>query len=475
MSQLVKPVRQVVKRTTIGAIGRVVVRLTGGGALVVSALLMPTPSTAQTSGNALPTTSRTKASVHDSLTTSYEVGGVRVVHRLTPANDIVAANVYLLGGVRQVTGDNAGIEPLLLEASDRGTREYTGERVRTALSRLGSSIVVDPETDWTIFGLRATREGFDSTWSVMASRLMHPTLDSAQVALVREQLLAAVRQRGDNPDALASFVADTFAFSGHPYARSTLGTERSLSRLNVAALERYHDEQIVKSRMLVVIVGNVARSRVEKLITRTLAKLPAGTYRWTLPDSVPSRAAGFAIEPRALPTNYILGYYLGPSAGSKDYQALRVAAAVLSGQLFAEIRSRRNLTYAVDAPFIERAIASGGLYVTTVSPDTTLALMQQQINALQQGTIDREALERLVQQFITEYFLNNETNAEQANFLARAQLYRGDFRVGDQFVDELRDVTPEDVQRVARRYMRDIRFAYVGDSLRLSPRALRGF
>jgi zinc protease len=432
-------------------------------------------ATAQRSGSALPTTSRTKAALHDSLTTSYEVGGVRVVHRLTPANDIVAANVYLLGGVRQTTEDNAGIEPLLLEASDRGTREYPGERVRTMLSRLGSSIVVDAETDWTMFGLRATRDGFDSTWSVLASRLMHPTFDSAQFTLVREQLLAGIRQRGDSPDALVSFIADSFAFSGHPYARATVGTERSLERLNVADLKRYHTEQFVKSRMLVVIVGNVARSRVERLITRTLAKLPAGSYRWTLPDTVPARAAGFAVEPRALPTNYLLGYYVGPPAGSKDYQALRIAAAVLSGQLFAEIRSRRNLTYAVDAPFVERAIAAGGLYVTTVSPDTTLALMRQQVTALQQGTIDREALERLVQQFITEYFLNNETNAEQANFLARAQLFRGDFRVADLFVDELREVTPEDVQRVARQYIRNIRFAYVGDSLRLSARALKGF
>jgi zinc protease len=444
---------------------------TSVAALIISASV----GGAQVSGSALGTTSHSKVAIHDTLTTSYQVGGVRVVHRLTPANDIVAANVYLLGGVRQTTDDNAGIEPLLLETSDRGTREYANERVRTTLSRLGSTIVVDPETDWTMFGLRATREGFDSTWSVLASRLMHPTLDSGQVQLIREQLLAAVRQRGDSPDALVSFVADSFAFSGHPYARSTLGTERSLSRLSVADLRRYHTEQIVTSRMLVVIVGNVARERVERLIARTLAKLPAGNYRWTLPDSVPTLAAGFAIEPRALPTNYILGYYHGPPAGSKDYQVLRVAAAVLSGQLFAEIRSRRNLTYAVDAPFVERAIASGGLYVTTVSPDTTLALMRQQISALQQGTIDHEALERLVQQFITEYFLNNETNAEQANFLARAQLYRGDFRVADLFVDELREVSPEDVQRVARQYMRNIRFAYVGDSQRLSPRALRGF
>ena len=448
------------------------------GALAVGVLGVLASSSGaqvQVSGSAMPRTSRTKASLHDSLTTTYEVGGVRIIHRLTPANDVVAANVYLLGGVRQINDDNAGIEPLLLEVSDRGTREYAGDKVRTMLSRLGSTIVVDPETDWTMLGLRATLDGFDSTWSVLASRLMHPTLDSGQVKLVREQLLAAVRQRGDNPDALVSFIADSFAFSGHPYARSPLGTEHSLARLTVPALRRYHDAQIVKSRMLVVVVGNISRLQVEKAITRTLAKLPAGSYRWTLPDTMPVRTAGFAIESRSLPTNYIQGYYLGPPAGSKDYQALRVAAAVLSGQLFAEIRSRRNLTYAVDAPFVERAIASGGLYVTTVSPDTTLALMRQQITALQQGTIDREALERLVQQFITEYFLNNETNAEQSNFLARAQLYRGDFRVADLFVDELREVSPEDVQRVARQYMRDVRFAYVGDSLRLSARALKGF
>jgi hypothetical protein len=161
-----------------------------------------------------------------------------------------------------------------------------------------------------------------------------------------------------------------------------------------------------------------------------------------LPDySAGTRDADFAsntrtadeLHPRLLPR---------PAGGSKDYQRSAIAAAVLSGQLFAEIRSRRNLTYAVDAPFVERAIASGGLYVTTVSPDTTLALMRQQITALQQGTIDREALERLVQQFITEYFLNNETNARTGELPRARSLYRATFRVADLFVDELRDVTP---------------------------------
>jgi zinc protease len=218
----------------------------------------------------------------------------------------------------------------------------------------------------------------------------------------------------------------------------------------------------------------VDRPTVERLVRGTLGQLPAGRYTWTPPPAPPARRA-IALVRRDLPTNYILAYYAGPPANHPDYPALRVASAVLSGSLFSEIRSRRNLTYAVDAPFIERAIATGGLYVTTVSPDTTLALMRRELEVLKTELLDRQALQRLVQRFITDYYLRNETNADQATALARAELYEGDYRAAGRLVDRLRQVTPEDVRRVARRYMRDFQFAYVGDPGRVSRERLERF
>jgi zinc protease len=102
--------------------------------------------------------------------------------------------------------------------------------------------------------------------------------------------------------------------------------------------------------------------------------------------------------------------------------------------------------------------------VTTVSPERTLEVMRNELLDLQTGTIDPRALERLILQFITQYFLDNESGAQQADFLARAELYYGDFRRADRFVDELRAITPLDIQRAAVRYMRDIRFVYIGDA-----------
>lgn len=406
--------------------------------------------------------------------TAFDVDGVRVIHRLVP-NDVVAANIYLLGGARQLTAQNAGIEPMLLDASERGTRAYGKEQLRRVMAHLGSSIVVEAADDWTMFGARTVPAAFDSTWAVLADRLMNPTLDSTEVEFVRDQFLTAARQRRDNPDALVEYLADSVAFAGHPYARSTVGTEQSIAGITLRDLRRYHSEQIVKSRVLVVVVGDIPRAQVERLVRQTLAKLPAGSYRWTIPDTLAIRPSSVAIESRVLPTNYILGYYAGPPATSADYQALRIGAAVLSGRLFAEVRGRRNLSYAVDAPFVERALGAGGLYVTTVAPDSVLRIMRESIVELQEGTIGEESLDKLIQQFITQYFLDNETNAQQATFLARAQLYRGDYRKAERFVEELRAVTPLDVQRAARRYMRNVHFAYVGDPKKISAKAVGAF
>jgi len=409
------------------------------------------------------------------LTNSFDVSGIQVILRQSTANNVVAANLYLLGGTRQVTTANAGIEPLLLEVSDRGTAKYPRAVLRRKMSALGSEIDTEPSDDWTMFGIRATTEVLDSTWAIFASRLMEPTLDPSDVALIKSQFLSGIHQRRDDPDALAEFLADSIAFSGHPYGIPRTGTEASISSLDAAALKAYHDSQIVKSRMLLVVVGNVDRAHVERLVQSTLAKLPAGNYKWTPPARIPERPAAVVVESRVLPTNYLVGYYSGPLANSDDYQALRIATSVLTGRLFAQIRTRENLTYDVHAPFLDRAASAGGLYVSTASPDTTLKLMRAAVTELQEGLLDREGLVRLEQQFLTEYFLDNETNDAQADFLARSQLYRGDYREADRFVEELRNVTPEAVRRVAQKYMKGIRFAYVGDPSKLQKDLISRF
>jgi zinc protease len=404
----------------------------------------------------------------DTSTSAFEVNGLRVIFRRNPANDVVAANLYLLGGTQQLSPATQGVETLLLRASERGTARFPGAAVRQLTAGVGSTIVIAPSEDWTRFGFTSVRANFDSTWAIFADRIMAPKLDSNEVELVRAQMIDAFRQGENVPDALVSRVADSISFVDHPYGFAPEGTEASLGSITLDALRDYHAKQFVTSRMLLVVVGNIERAHLEELVGRTLAQLPRGNYAWSPPKNPTKLGKGLTVREADLPTNYLLGYYVGPAARDADYQALRVASAVLSGRFFSEIRSARNLSYEVDAPFLERAISTGGVYVTTTDPNATLRVMRTELDRLQRELIDSQGLDRLTLQFLTDYYLKNETNGDQATMLARAQIYQGDYRAANRFADDLRKVTPEDVRRVARQYIRDFRFVYLGRSGSLS-------
>jgi zinc protease len=429
---------------------------------------------AQRPSTAAPLT-RASATTADTATSEFYVNGLHVILRRNTANDVVAANVYLLGGTQQLTPATQGIEAFLLAASERGTARYPGPVTRDRTARLGADIEIEPTADWTRVGFTTIRSAFDSTCAIMADRIAEPTLDSAQVEITRTALLSLVTRAETEPDALLTTLADSLEFAGEPYGLEATGTDATLRAISLAQLRQYERTQMITSRMLLVVVGNMDRAALEPLVQRTLGALPRGSYAWTAPPVPATQSRALVTRTMSLPTNYILGYYEGPPATSPDYEALRVATAVLGGRFFTEIRSQRNLSYAVDAPFVENAYATGGVYVTTVDPNTTLQLMRAGITRLQQETIDSDGLQRLVQQFITEYFLKNETNSDQASFLARFAIYDGDYRLADQFIANLRRVTAFDVQRVARKYMHDFRFVYLGDPSKLSRQLLTLF
>ncbi|MEO7362934.1 MAG: hypothetical protein ABI120_21555, partial [Gemmatimonadaceae bacterium] len=163
----------------------------------------------------------------DTLTSKFEVSGIPVILRQVTANNVVAANLYLLGGVRQLTPETQGIETLLLESSEYGTRKYPKNVLRQKMARLGSAVGVSPGIDWTNVALRATTTGFDSTWVIMADRLMAPLLLQPDVDLVKEQLLEALKGRNDSPDALLDHLADSVTYAGSPYALDPIGTTQS--------------------------------------------------------------------------------------------------------------------------------------------------------------------------------------------------------------------------------------------------------
>src|SRR6266513_6468445 len=100
--------------------------------------------------------------------------------------------------------------------------------------------------------------------------------------------------------------------------------------------------------------------------------------------------------------------------------------------------------------------------------------MQNEIARLQHQAVDSDDIQAVVAQYLTTYYLGQETNAAQAAELAQYELVGGGWRNALQFLDKLRAVTPAEVQRVSQKYMRNIRFVVLGNPAQIDKSVFTG-
>jgi len=220
------------------------------------------------------------------------------------------------------------------------------------------------------------------------------------------------------------------------------------------------------SKLLLVVVGDIGDLDVENLrskVVATFGKLPRGNYQEKAVPALAFEKPSLDVTTRTLPTNYVQGTYAAPPPSDPDIYAMRVATAILTDRVFEEVRVRRNLSYAPSASLEDRAANTGGIYVTAVDANQSVGIMLDEIAKLQKKTVDDSTVSGVTGQYLTTYYLGQETNAAQAADLATNELVGGGWRKAFEFLDKIRAVSPADVQRVSQKYMRNIKFVVLGN------------
>jgi zinc protease len=226
------------------------------------------------------------------------------------------------------------------------------------------------------------------------------------------------------------------------------------------------------SRLLLVLVGDLDAAQLRERVAASFGKLPRGEYKVDAPPSLAFAAPSVEFTQRDLQTNYIQGVFAAPPLTDADIYPMRIAAAILNDHIFSEVRVRRNLSYAPSAFLRDQGANLGGIYVTTVGEHTNeaVSIMLYEINRLQHEPSDASEINSEVSGYLTKYYIGEETNAAQVGELAQYELIGGGWRNSISFLERLRAVTPADVQRVAKKYMRNLRFVVLGDPTKIDKK-----
>lgn len=400
------------------------------------------------------------------------VGQVEVLVRRWPHAELVSATLAIRGGVQNVDARLAGVELLgLRTAASGGTERLAKDAFSRRLTKLGSSLEAGATADYSVLEAKSLRADWQPSLSLLLDVFLHPALPEAELALQRERLLQELKREQESPDDALHFLADQLLFQGTPYAVRPQGTEDSVRALSLKDVQSHLGRLRAQNRLLLVVVGDVEPEAVFALARSALASLPEGEPLAPLPSPLHFEKPRLVAERRKLPTNYILASFAGPSWGSPDFAAARLAVSVLSEHVFLEVRSRRNLSYAPEVRLdTSRPQSFGGLYVSAVDPSVALPAMQGVVQELSAAPLVEEELRGEKAAFLVEFFLTQETTDGAGRRLVEAELLGGDWRLVRTLPERIRRTAPKDVQAFVQKYVHGYQVAVVGnpDSVQLS-------
>src|SRR5687768_18058605 len=236
------------------------------------------------------------------LVSEFEVNGLKVLMKRREGSLTVAAGLFIRGGAANINAENAGIETLMLSAATEASAGFPRDRMRSELSRMGTVIGSSANNDYSVLSLASTRMNFDRSWQIFTDVVLRPSFTNEDVSLVQKRMIVSLSDDTDSPDVYLQKLQERVAYTGHPYVNSTSGTPESIGKLTPDDLRRYHTKLMETTRLLLVIVGDLNPTDVQKRVADSLGKLPRGNYK---PEAVPPLTfakSTVEITPRELKT-----------------------------------------------------------------------------------------------------------------------------------------------------------------------------
>ncbi|MDB4959196.1 MAG: peptidase domain protein [Myxococcales bacterium] len=265
---------------------------------------------------------------------------------------LVWFDVSIRGGA---AGDPLGVEGLHRHASmlaRRGAGKRDRAQLDDTLDTLGAALDVSVSRDSvSLSGLSLSRH-LDAMIDLAADILAEPKFDEDEHArLLREtpQVLDEIR---DDDSALATRWFDWLCCPGHPYGRTSLGTNASLAKIERQGALDVWRREVVAGNLVIGLAGDVDEKTAERLVQRLVERLPAKP-RIPAPADIdtqptPGRRVILVDKPDRTQAQIRIGH-LTVRYGHPDTAALAIAEAVFGGmfssRLMQEIRVKRGWSY----------------------------------------------------------------------------------------------------------------------------------
>lgn len=393
-------------------------------------------------------------------------GGLRVVTEDIPGSRSFAVGFFVGSGSRHEAAHLHGVSHFLEHVLFKGTKRRGPEEISAAVEQVGGDLNAYTAKEHTCFHATVLAEDRVMAVDVLVDMLGSSLIRSADVEAERAVIVDEIAMHHDDPGEVAHELASARLFSGTPLERSVIGTDNSINALNRRQIAGYWRRHYRGPSIVVAAAGRVNHDRLVEAISPFAEAIAADGK----PPRPPAGRLG-PIEPDVLlhqrpleHTQAVLGFrspglFAAPGVLDQSRYALNLLTVILGGgmssRLFQEVRERRGLAYSIDAG--EGAYADAGSVTVEwgCAPERMTeiaALVRDEIARIITDGVSPGELGRAIGQMSGQLLLGHESASARMGRMGAGELL-GDRRTLHEVIGTYRQVTADDIQRVAAEFL----------------------
>ena len=280
--------------------------------------------------------------------------GARIATMASPDANSCAVGFSINVGSRFEKAAEAGASHFLEHMLFKGSaKRPTAARINRTLDRMGGYSNAYTGLNWTSF------RGFvPSTYAreivdVFGDMLAHPILDPAEIENERRVILEEINRNLDSPGARLHSIAMKALWPNHPIGRPTIGTPRTLAKMDADTLRAFHRKHYTARGALLVAAGKVRHEQIVDWARPYFEALPSTPVPRRPPAPQMGSVVPVVCERGDIAQARVQIMFRGPGRKDSRKATLSLLSYILGGgsdsRLFRKIRERDGLAYHVDA------------------------------------------------------------------------------------------------------------------------------
>ncbi len=363
-----------------------------------------------------------------------------------------------------------GISHLLEHMMFKGTAKHPAGEFSRIIAANGGDQNAFTGRDYTAYFETLARDRLAVAFDLEADRMRNLSLLPADFAKESEVVKEERRLRTeDKPEALAFEQFAAVAYRSSPYRHPVIGWMRDIDALTADDLKAWYRRWYAPNNATLVVVGDVDPEQVFGLAQKYFGPLKSETLTATKPAFEIPQLGPTRLEVRTPARQpYLLIGYKTPVVGHADADwqpyALDMLASILDGGSSARLARDlvRGKQIAASASVDYGAFARlPGMLVMDGTPtkehtvDELEKALVAEVARLRADLVSADELERVRTQVVASKVFQRDSVFYQAMQIGSLETVGLDWRLADQYVQNIGRVTAEQVRAVARKYLVD--------------------